>query len=92
MGVWGAVEQEEAEVKYHSCLTVMFPLVPQAHGDPVIYEAALESTSEYSCPIAAHKHVYTRLMHNLKLSHASELLAPLSESAQLWTECFPAVK
>ena len=58
MGVWGAVEQEEAEVKYHSCLTLMFPLVPQAHGDLVIYGAALEEQIRIQL---AHKHVYTRL-------------------------------
>lgn len=42
MGVWGAVQQEEAEVKYHSCFTLMFSPVPQAHGDLVIYDAVVE--------------------------------------------------
>lgn len=58
MGVWGAVEQEEAEVKYHSCLTLMFPLVPQAHGDLVIYGAALEEQIRIQLP---HRCTQTRV-------------------------------
>lgn len=50
MSIWGAVEQEEAEVKYHSCLTLMFPLVPQAHGDLVIYDAVLEEQIRIQLP------------------------------------------
>lgn len=41
--IWGAVKQEEAEVKYHFyTISLMFPLVPQGHGDLVIYGAVLE--------------------------------------------------
>lgn len=50
VGIWGAVQQEEAEVKYHSCLTLMFALVPQAHGDLVIYGAALEEQIRIQLP------------------------------------------
>lgn len=42
VGVWGVVQQEEAEVKYHSCLTLVIPLVQLAHGELVIYDAAKE--------------------------------------------------
>ena len=74
VGVWGAVEQEEAEVKYHSCLTLMFPLVPQAHGDLVIYgNSAGGADQNTAAPFAAHKHVYTRLTRKLR-SHTSSLV------------------
>lgn len=55
MGIWGIAGQEEAEVKYHSCLTLMFPLVPRAHGDLVIYGAALEEQIRIQLP-----HSYTQ--------------------------------
>lgn len=50
VGIMGVGEQEEADVKYHSCLTLMFPLVPQAHGDLVIYDAALEEQIRVQLP------------------------------------------
>lgn len=62
MAVWGAERQEEAEVKYHSCFTLTFHPVPQAHGDLVIY-AATDEEQIRVCPIAAHKHACTRLTH-----------------------------
>lgn len=39
VGAWGAEEQEEAEVKYHSCSMLTFYPVPLASGDLVIYGA-----------------------------------------------------
>lgn len=37
VGAWGAKEQEEARVKYHSCFMLTLRPVPPASGDLVIY-------------------------------------------------------
>lgn len=38
----GLVRQEEAEVKYQSAFSQLFPPVPQTRSDLVIYGTALE--------------------------------------------------
>lgn len=40
--VMGLVRQEEAEVKYQSAFSQLFPPVPQTRSDLVIYGTALE--------------------------------------------------
>lgn len=50
MAVWGAEQQEEAEVKYHSCFTLTFHPVPQARGDLVIYGATDEEQIRVHLP------------------------------------------
>lgn len=71
MAVWGAVQQEEAGMKYQSSLTLIFPVVILAHSDLLIDGAALEEEIRIHLPhsctqICLHQthassHITTRL-------------------------------
>lgn len=60
--VRGVVQQEEAEVKYQSGFSQLFPPVPQTRDDLVIYGVALEE------PIKIHLHTNC-LCQTLASSH-----------------------